>query len=94
MDHTPNYKRKEIHKDLRKQYLAKEAKENLVGFFTVWKHCKSMKTTYYQMQTRSADEPMTTVCKLSQLWKKLEMLSTCSESVRSVGISPTDKMKL
>lgn len=24
------------------------------------KKCKSMKTTYYQMQTRSADEPMTT----------------------------------
>ena len=25
--------------------------------------CKSMRTTYYQMQTRSADEPMTTFCK-------------------------------
>lgn len=26
------------------------------------KKCKSWKTTYYQMQTRSADEPMTTFC--------------------------------
>lgn len=33
--------------------------------FTCWK-CKSSKCTYYQMQTRSADEPMTTfVCCLS-----------------------------
>ena len=47
-----------IHLDMRKQYLAKEAKENLVGFFKCGR-CKSMKTTYYQMQTRSADEPMT-----------------------------------
>ncbi len=29
------------------------------GMFTCRK-CKSKKTTYYQMQTRSADEPMTT----------------------------------
>ena len=27
--------------------------------FTCWK-CKSKKCTYYQLQTRSADEPMTT----------------------------------
>ncbi len=33
--------------------------ENFVGAFKCNK-CKSMKTTYYQMQTRSADEPMTT----------------------------------
>ena len=32
---------------------------NYVGMFKCGK-CKSMKTTYYQMQTRSADEPMTT----------------------------------
>tara|TARA_R110002074_G_scaffold157029_1_gene313532 strand:+ start:832 stop:1350 length:519 start_codon:yes stop_codon:yes gene_type:complete len=25
--------------------------------------CKSMRTTYYQLQTRSADEPMTTFCR-------------------------------
>jgi transcription elongation factor S-II len=33
--------------------------ENYTGLFTCGK-CKSKKTTYYQMQTRSADEPMTT----------------------------------
>jgi len=47
-----------IHKDLRKQALAAEAM-NQEGFFTCAK-CKSKKTTYYQLQTRSADEPMTT----------------------------------
>jgi transcription elongation factor S-II len=30
-----------------------------IGMFKCGK-CKSLKTTYYQMQTRSADEPMTT----------------------------------
>ena len=34
-------------------------KEEFTGLFTCGK-CKSKKTTYYQMQTRSADEPMTT----------------------------------
>ena len=33
--------------------------EDYEGFFKCGK-CKSKKTTYYQMQTRSADEPMTT----------------------------------
>ena len=47
-----------IHKDLRKAYLANEAK-NTEGFFTCGR-CKSNKTSYYQLQTRSADEPMTT----------------------------------
>lgn len=47
-----------IHKELRKEYLAKEVK-NTEGFFTCAR-CKSKKTSYYQLQTRSADEPMTT----------------------------------
>lgn len=47
-----------IHKDLRKAYLAQEMK-NTEGFFTCAR-CKSKKTSYYQLQTRSADEPMTT----------------------------------
>lgn len=47
-----------IIRDLRKQYLAQEVK-NQEGFFTCAR-CKSKKTTYYQLQTRSADEPMTT----------------------------------
>jgi DNA-directed RNA polymerase subunit M/transcription elongation factor TFIIS len=46
-----------IHKQLRKAYLAQEIK-NQEGFF-VCGRCKSKKTTYFQMQTRSADEPMT-----------------------------------
>jgi DNA-directed RNA polymerase subunit M/transcription elongation factor TFIIS len=47
-----------IHLDMRKQYAAKDARESLVGLFTCGR-CKSQKTTYYEMQTRSADEPMT-----------------------------------
>lgn len=45
--------------------------ENYVGAFKCAK-CKSQKTTYYQMQTRSADEPMTTfvTClNCSKRWK-------------------------
>lgn len=45
-------------KDMKKQLAAGEL-ENYEGMFTCFK-CKSTKTTYYQMQTRSADEPMTT----------------------------------
>jgi transcription elongation factor S-II len=47
-----------IVKEIRKAYLASEVK-NQEGFFTCGR-CKSKKTTYYQLQTRSADEPMTT----------------------------------
>jgi len=47
-----------IIRDLRKAYLAQEVK-NQEGFFTC-NRCKSKKTSYYQLQTRSADEPMTT----------------------------------
>ncbi|CAY39612.1 hypothetical protein OTV1_024 [Ostreococcus tauri virus 1] len=47
-----------IVKDLRKAYLAQEIKDT-EGFFTCGR-CKSNKTSYYQLQTRSADEPMTT----------------------------------
>jgi DNA-directed RNA polymerase subunit M/transcription elongation factor TFIIS len=48
-----------IIKEMRKQYVEREARDNLVGLFTCAR-CKSKKTTYYQLQTRSADEPMTT----------------------------------
>ena len=47
-----------IIKDMRKAYAAQEIK-NTEGFFTCGR-CKSKKTSYYQLQTRSADEPMTT----------------------------------
>jgi len=48
---------KKIHKELRKQALTEEVK-NQEGLFKCGR-CKSMKTSYYEMQTRSADEPMT-----------------------------------
>ena len=47
-----------IHNEMKKEYLTKEMKAQ-DGFFTC-NRCKSKKTTYYQLQTRSADEPMTT----------------------------------
>ena len=46
-----------IIRDLRRSYNAKDVVED--GFFTCAR-CKSKKTSYYQLQTRSADEPMTT----------------------------------
>ena len=36
--------------------------------------CKTRKCTYYQLQTRSADEAMTTFRNLLEMWKSLEML--------------------
>lgn len=50
---------------------AKAREEDYNGLFKCGK-CKSVKTTYYQMQTRSADEPMTTyvTCKnCGHRWK-------------------------
>ena len=50
---------------------ARAQDEDYNGLFKCGK-CKSVKTTYYQMQTRSADEPMTTyvTCKnCSHRWK-------------------------
>lgn len=46
-----------IHLDIRKQALLNDIK-NQDGMFKCLR-CKSMKTSFYQMQTRSADEPMT-----------------------------------
>jgi DNA-directed RNA polymerase subunit M/transcription elongation factor TFIIS len=47
-----------IYKEIRKEVLSRESK-NQDGFFRCGR-CKSTKTAYYQLQTRSADEPMTT----------------------------------
>lgn len=55
----------------RKMLEFKKNQEDFVGIFTCNK-CKSQKTTYFQMQTRSADEPMTTfvTClNCSKRWK-------------------------
>jgi DNA-directed RNA polymerase subunit M/transcription elongation factor TFIIS len=61
--------------DIKKKDLAMEAakakEEDYTGLFKCGK-CKSVKTVYYQMQTRSADEPMTTyvTCKgCGHKWK-------------------------
>jgi transcription elongation factor S-II len=68
----PNAKAIEEHKiiDLKKEIAA----SNLVykGMFTCSK-CKSDKTTYYQLQTRSADEPMTTFVTCMNCGKKWKM---------------------
>lgn len=53
---TTRHDRKVREKHL--EALNAEDKEDYVGMFKCGK-CRSMKTTYYQMQTRSADEPMT-----------------------------------
>ena len=43
--------------------------ENYNGMYPCVK-CKSKKTTYYQLQTRSADEPMTTYCSCLECGKR------------------------
>lgn len=57
-----------------KEMMMEEAKANEEDYSGLFKcgKCKSVKTTYYQMQTRSADEPMTTyvTCKgCGNRWK-------------------------
>lgn len=57
-------------KDMRMEEIKKE-EEGYEGLLKCGK-CKSLKTTYYQLQTRSADEPMTTyaTCKAcGHKWK-------------------------
>jgi transcription elongation factor S-II len=46
-------------RDNKREQAKAQMDEDYVGQFKCGK-CKSVKTTYYQMQTRSADEPMTT----------------------------------
>lgn len=50
---------KEQDDELRKIEAHKESLNNVTGLFKCGK-CKQNKTTYYQLQTRSADEPLTT----------------------------------
>ena len=47
------------YKSLRKEMIKGELENDICGIFKCGK-CRTNKTTYYQMQTRSADEPMTT----------------------------------
>ena len=46
-------------KELEKEKASMVHDDDYTGIF-VCRKCKSRKTTYYQLQTRSADEPMTT----------------------------------
>jgi DNA-directed RNA polymerase subunit M/transcription elongation factor TFIIS len=46
-------------RDNKMEQIKARENEDYVGQFKCGK-CKSVKTTYYQLQTRSADEPMTT----------------------------------
>jgi hypothetical protein len=46
-------------RDNKMEQMKAQENEDYVGQFKCGK-CKSVKTTYYQLQTRSADEPMTT----------------------------------
>ena len=65
-------KRQEYHvKKLLAVKKNEEETEDFIGVFTCGK-CRSKKTTYYQMQTRSADEPMTsfvTCLNCGKRWK-------------------------
>eukprot|EP00930_Biecheleria_cincta_P023719 TRINITY_DN17081_c0_g1_i1.p1 TRINITY_DN17081_c0_g1~~TRINITY_DN17081_c0_g1_i1.p1 ORF type:complete len:358 (-),score=106.68 TRINITY_DN17081_c0_g1_i1:514-1587(-) len=51
--------RKDAMDAIDQQWAMKNGQMNLTGMFTCGK-CKGTKTTYFQMQTRSSDEPMTT----------------------------------
>jgi transcription elongation factor S-II len=60
-----------ISKELEEEHKKGLLVENMTGLFTCSK-CKSKKTTYYEMQTRSADEPMTafvTCLNCGKRWK-------------------------
>jgi hypothetical protein len=50
-----------IERDLAREVIKLKEDEAYEGLLTCPK-CKSKKTTYYQMQTRSADEPATNFC--------------------------------
>lgn len=56
-------------KDIKKQLTADKQFEKYTGAYTCHK-CKSQKTVYYQLQTRSADEPMTTYVTCMNCGKK------------------------
>lgn len=46
-----------VARDMKKEFKYTDV-ENYKGLFQCWK-CRDYKTTYYELQTRSADEPMT-----------------------------------
>jgi DNA-directed RNA polymerase subunit M/transcription elongation factor TFIIS len=70
-------------RDLQKER-AKASEENYTGLFKCGK-CKSVKTTYYQLQTRSADEPMVRFCVFLY-----DLFSTTNSSFRQ----PTSRARI
>jgi len=59
-------------KEMEQEAKKKHTEDTKIGIFTCGK-CKSQNTTYYEMQTRSADEPMTafiTCLKCGKRWKQ------------------------
>jgi len=51
--------RKYAMEEIQSDWAIKNGQQRITGMFTCGK-CKGVKTTYFQMQTRSSDEPMTT----------------------------------
>merc|ERR1712039_834974 len=51
--------RKYAMEEIQSDWALKNGQQRITGMFTCGK-CKGTKTTYFQMQTRSSDEPMTT----------------------------------
>lgn len=51
--------RKFAMEEIQSDWALKNGQQRITGMFTCGK-CKGVKTTYFQMQTRSSDEPMTT----------------------------------
>lgn len=51
--------RKYAMEEIQTDWALKNGQQNISGTFTCGK-CKGTKTTYFQLQTRSSDEPMTT----------------------------------
>merc|ERR1712139_642147 len=51
--------RKYSMEEIQSDWALKNGQQRITGMFTCGK-CKGVKTTYFQMQTRSSDEPMTT----------------------------------
>lgn len=51
--------RKDAMEEIQSDWALKHGEQRITGMFTCGK-CKGVKTTYFQMQTRSSDEPMTT----------------------------------
>ena len=64
----------ELKHKIMSKYINMNSEQEHDGFFKCGK-CKTMKTTYTQAQTRSADEPMTTFVTCLNCGNPLEILN-------------------